>query len=279
MKRASIYIAAGLFVAATAVKLLFPQAASGFLAGVRRAVTGEKAAAVETVSGETSAKTRQVVVRTINAGEFLAAAGADEAEEAPAQATDGSAPAEETRETAATAETAAAQETDASLPESVQEAVAVFLEQQSAYSDLAIPANVTYDVYALPFAYETPVVGKTSSGFGYRVHPLEGVTKFHYGTDFAANSGDDIHAFADGVVLTVAENDGYGKFIKIDHGGGYVSLYGHCSKIYVSEGQAVAAGEKIALVGATGKVTGPHLHFELTRNGVYMNPEFYLAAL
>lgn len=165
------------------------------------------------------------------------------------------------------------------LSPAVEEAVAVFMQQQQEFSDLALPVNVTYDVHDLPFPYVSPVTATTSSGFGYRVHPLEHVTKFHYGTDFAADSGDDIVSFAEGIVVEVSEDEGYGKHIRIEHDDGYESLYAHCSTIYVTEGQYVQAGEKIALVGATGQVTGPHLHFELTQDGVYTNPEFYLAAL
>jgi len=167
----------------------------------------------------------------------------------------------------------------ADLPPAVEEAVAVFLQSQEEFSALSLPDNVTYDVNVIPFEYVSPVIAETSSGFGYRMHPLENTTKFHYGTDFAADSGDDILCFAEGIVPVVDEDDGYGKHIRIEHKDGYESLYAHCSKVYVSTGQYVQAGEKIALVGATGQVTGPHLHFELTHNGVYTNPEFYLAAI
>ena len=170
-------------------------------------------------------------------------------------------------------------EAGSALPPAVEEAVSVFMEQQMEYADLAVPANVTYDVTEINFEYMCPVAAETSSGFGYRIHPLENVRKFHFGTDFAANSGDDIVCFAEGIVKVVDENESYGKHIRIEHEDGYESLYAHCSKIYVSDGQYVKAGEKIALVGATGQVTGPHLHFELTHNGIYTNPEFYLAAI
>lgn len=153
-----------------------------------------------------------------------------------------------------------------------------FLEAQAAYADYAVPANVSYDVPELPFAHSSPVAGYTSSGFGYRVHPLQNTVKFHYGTDFAANSGTDVCAFADGTVLAAGEDAGYGNYIKIDHGSGFVTLYGHCSKLLVQAGQTVQRGERIALVGATGQATGPHLHLELLHNGVYLNPEFYLTA-
>lgn len=153
-----------------------------------------------------------------------------------------------------------------------------FLEAQAAYADYAVPANVSYDVPELLFEHSSPVAGYTSSGFGYRVHPLQNTVKFHYGTDFAANSGTDVCAFADGTVLAAGEDAGYGNYIKIDHGSGFVTLYGHCSKLLVQAGQTVQRGERIALVGATGQATGPHLHLELLHNGVYLNPEFYLTA-
>ena len=152
-----------------------------------------------------------------------------------------------------------------------------FLESQAAFSDHALPANVSYDIPELPFVAVTPVAGYTSSGFGYRLHPIENTVKFHYGTDFAAGSGTDIRAFADGTVLAAGQDAGYGNYVKVDHGDGFVSLYGHCSTLLVSQGDAVTAGQVIARVGATGHATGPHLHFELIHKGVYLNPEFYLA--
>ena len=133
-------------------------------------------------------------------------------------------------------------------------------------------------VSELPFAHASPVAGYTSSGFGYRLHPLENKVKFHYGTDFAANSGTAVCAFADGTVLAAGQDDGYGNYVKIRHADGYTTLYGHCSKLLVRAGETVTMGQEIALVGATGKATGPHLHFELMHDGYYYNPEFYLAA-
>lgn len=97
--------------------------------------------------------------------------------------------------------------------------------------------------------------------------------------DIAANSGDDIVSFAAGTVTEVGENSTSGKFLRVEHEDGYATMYAHCGLIYAQEGQNVQAGEKIALVGATGKATGPHLHFELTHDGVYLNPAFYLAAV
>ena len=153
-----------------------------------------------------------------------------------------------------------------------------FLNEQAVYSGYAVPANVSYVVSELPFAHASPVAGYTSSGFGYRLHPLENKVKFHYGTDFAANSGTAVCAFADGTVLAAGQDDGYGNYVKIRHADGYTTLYGHCSKLLVRAGQTVTMWQEIALVGATGKATGPHLHFELMHDGYYYNPEFYLAA-
>ena len=154
-----------------------------------------------------------------------------------------------------------------------------FLNEQAVYSGYAVLTNVSYAVSELPFAHTSPVAGYTSSGFGYRLHPLENKVKFHYGTDFAANSGTAVCAFADGTVLAAGQDDGYGNYVKVRHADGYTTLYGHCSKLLVRAGETVTAGQEIALVGATGKATGPHLHFELMHDGYYCNPEFYLAAV
>lgn len=175
-------------------------------------------------------------------------------------------------EAATLGETIPAPEPEPELPA----AVSAFLESQAVFSDHALPENVDYGYEALPFDYAIPVSGYNSSGFGYRLHPILNEVKFHYGTDFAANAGEDVCAFADGTVTFAGYSDSYGYYVTIDHGGGWTSLYAHCSKLYAQTGQTVAAGEKIALVGATGLATGPHLHFELRLDGVYHNPEYYV---
>lgn len=153
--------------------------------------------------------------------------------------------------------------------------VSAFLEEQEKYSNYAIPANVCYDYKKLPFEYESPVEGSKSSGFGYRLHPIQNEIKYHYGTDLAANVGEEIHAFADGKIYAVGENDSFGKYVIVDHIEGYRTIYAHCSKHCVSCG-SVKKGDVIALAGETGAATGPHLHFELMHDGVYINPEFYI---
>ncbi len=159
----------------------------------------------------------------------------------------------------------------------VLDAVAAFLESQADFLDsCALPENVDYDYTEFPFDYVVPVSGYQSSGFGYRMHPILNAVRFHYGTDIAANSGEDILAFSDGTVIFAGQSSGYGNYITIDHGDGWTSSYAHCSKLLVTNGQKVQAGEQIALVGATGQVTGPHLHFELRHNGIFLNPEYYI---
>jgi len=158
-------------------------------------------------------------------------------------------------------------------------AVETFLEEMAAFADYAIPANVEIQRPELPFAYASPIPGSRSSGFGYRMHPIADTVKFHYGTDIAANQGDDIYAFADGTVRTAGESDSYGLYLIIDHSGGYSTLYAHCSRLYVAAGDAVSLGDKIALVGATGQATGPHLHFELRAGEDFLNPDYYINPL
>jgi len=117
-----------------------------------------------------------------------------------------------------------------------------------------------------------PVPGRITSGFGMRYHPILHVRKLHTGVDFGAPYGTPIHAAAAGVVLLAGYTRGYGNCIIIDHGGGIATLYGHCSSLGVSEGQSVKQGAVIGRVGATGYATGPHLHFEVRKNGVPVAP-------
>ena len=145
------------------------------------------------------------------------------------------------------------------------------------YSDQNLPERVSMEQAILGFAYCTPVVGTISSGFGYREHPTEGEERFHYGLDLAADTGMAIACFADGTVKAVGESSSYGKYLIVSHEGGYDTLYAHCSRIEVSSGTKVSLGQTIARVGDTGIATGPHLHFELHRDGVYLNPVYYVA--
>lgn len=147
------------------------------------------------------------------------------------------------------------------------------------YSQQNLPGNVSLEQAILDFDYRAPVAGALSSNFGYREHPVEGEERFHYGVDLAAESGTEIDCFADGTVTAVGESSSYGKYCVVAHQGGYTTLYAHCSRVTVSSGASVQRGQKIAEVGDSGMATGPHLHFELQRDGVYLNPIYYVAAV
>ena len=117
-----------------------------------------------------------------------------------------------------------------------------------------------------------PVAGRISSGFGFRAHPILGFLRLHKGLDIAAPHGTPVHAAIDGVVGFAGRNAGYGNYVKLAHGSGITSGYGHLSRIAVSAGTRVRRGELIGWVGSTGLSTGPHLHWEVWRNGVPVNP-------
>jgi murein DD-endopeptidase MepM/ murein hydrolase activator NlpD len=119
-----------------------------------------------------------------------------------------------------------------------------------------------------------------SAPFGERVDPITGGHEFHKGLDLDGQIGDPIHAAADGIVMRAEfDNGGYGNVVDIDHGNGYATRYGHCSKLLVKVGDLVHAGDVIAKVGATGHATGPHLHFEVWINGAPVNPQPYLSKI
>ena len=117
-----------------------------------------------------------------------------------------------------------------------------------------------------------PVAGRITSSFGYRMHPLLGYLKMHKGLDIAAPYGSPIYAALDGVVQGAGRSGGYGNFVKLIHGGNLASGYGHMSRIAVARGQRVRQGQVIGYVGSTGMSTGPHLHWEVWRNGQTINP-------
>lgn len=116
------------------------------------------------------------------------------------------------------------------------------------------------------------VNGAIVSGFGMRYHPILKANRMHTGVDIAAPYGTPIKAAAAGEVVFAGYRRGYGNTVIIDHGGGIATLYAHCSALAVGEGAVVKQGQVIAYVGATGLATGPHLHFEVRRNGEPVNP-------
>jgi len=118
---------------------------------------------------------------------------------------------------------------------------------------------------------------RMASGYGYRMHPILKYSKFHAGMDFAADRGTPIYATGEGVIIQAdAASSGYGKHVRINHGYGYVTLYGHMSKMNVKVGDKVKRGDVIGYVGNSGLSVGPHCHYEVRKNGNPVNPvNFY----
>ena len=121
-----------------------------------------------------------------------------------------------------------------------------------------------------------PTRGWVTSGFGYRKSPFTGLREKHEGWDIGSRSGSAIRTTADGFVSVAGRERGYGKLVEIDHGYGVVTRYGHNSKNLVKVGSKVKRGQLIALVGNTGRSTGPHLHYEVLLNSVPANPKNYI---
>lgn len=122
-----------------------------------------------------------------------------------------------------------------------------------------------------------PVNGILVSSFGGRCDPLSGEGTFHTGVDLAATTGTPVHVTADGVVTSAAWSGDYGKLVIVDHGNGIETYYAHLSGFMVVPGQEVQRGQVIALSGGTGRVTGPHIHYEVRLHGTPVNPYKYLA--
>lgn len=118
--------------------------------------------------------------------------------------------------------------------------------------------------------------GFISSYFGERSDPFDGHEAFHKGIDFAGPVGEDVMAVAAGVVTWAGERSGYGSLVEISHGNGFVTRYGHNQRTLVAVGQTVTRGQPIALMGSTGRSTGPHVHFEVLRNGRQVNPSSFI---
>lgn len=133
--------------------------------------------------------------------------------------------------------------------------------------------TVTLGKDAPKFIYPHSTPYPVTSGFGMREHPVTGGQKMHNGIDFAAPSGANILAVADGQVSFAGDMGGCGNAVEINHSGGYLSKYCHALKVLVKKGQSVKAGTPIALVGTTGTSTGNHLHLGIKLNGKYIDPK------
>jgi murein DD-endopeptidase MepM/ murein hydrolase activator NlpD len=125
---------------------------------------------------------------------------------------------------------------------------------------------------------QLPIPGaRIGSPFGWRTDPFNGHRALHTGLDFEAGIGTPIMAAAGGVVVTAETHPEYGNMVEIDHGNGLITRYGHASKLLVKKGDLVRRGQVVALVGSTGRSTGPHLHFEVLVQGVQQDPQKFLA--
>lgn len=121
-----------------------------------------------------------------------------------------------------------------------------------------------------------PAIGYGTSGFGIRRSPFGGRVKMHEGLDIANHPGTPIHAPADGTVFFASTKTGYGQMVILDHGYGIQTWYGHAKKVLVSKGQQIRRGEAIALMGSSGRATGPHVHYEVRVNGMPVDPRPYI---
>lgn len=146
------------------------------------------------------------------------------------------------------------------------------------HSDENLPETHTLDyIYLGDRSTSTPVTDVITSTFGQRTNPVTGAPEeLHNGVDIRAATGTDILAWSDGVVLNVGETPYVGRYIRIDHGDNITTFYAHCSEILAEEGQNITTGEVIAKAGATGLVTGSHLHLEIKYGELYLNPLHYI---
>lgn len=130
-----------------------------------------------------------------------------------------------------------------------------------------------------PQAGLDPVEGIVSSEYGWRTHPITGTRKFHEGLDIAAPEGTEIRAIEAGTVVYAGRRGGYGKTVELRHDDGTLTRYAHASRIHVRRGDRIEVGEAVADVGQTGHATGPHLHFEVRRDGKPVDPQRHLERL
>ncbi len=148
-------------------------------------------------------------------------------------------------------------------------------QQLSVLESLLMSRNLEDEVFPAGFPAEK---GWISSFFGKRTDPFTGRPAMHEGIDIAGKLGSGVLAVASGVVTWAGERYGYGNLVEINHGNGYVTRYAHNSEILVHVGDTIKKGQRVALMGSSGRSTGPHVHFELIRNGRVINPLKYVRA-
>ena len=139
-------------------------------------------------------------------------------------------------------------------------------------------ANIGEEYIGGEMAWPVPGYNSITSSFGMRTHPITGIYKLHTGVDIGAPTGAKFIAANDGVVIKAEYNGAYGNMVMINHGGGVVTLYAHGSEILVDVGDTVLQGDSVLKVGSTGYSTGPHAHFEVIINGVFVNPIDYITS-
>ncbi len=145
--------------------------------------------------------------------------------------------------------------------------------QQQSYADIQQRMEQNKAFFSHLPAIKPMAGGYSVGGFGMRLHPVLHVYRMHYGLDIINDVGTPVYASGDGVVRTAGRTQGgLGVLVEITHGYGYASLYAHLSQVHVSPGQQVKRGDLIGRCGRTGLVSGPHLHYEIRRNGVSQNP-------
>ena len=147
-------------------------------------------------------------------------------------------------------------------------------EKFTAMESMLLDSNIQSQI--LPEG--SPVTGGwTSSLFGWRTDPISGKKGFHDGIDFAGRSGSNVSSVAAGIVTWSGKDSGYGRMVEISHGNGYVTRYAHNKKNLVAVGDKVEKGQKIAVMGSSGRSTGPHVHFEVVHNGRHVNPRKFVS--
>ena len=146
-------------------------------------------------------------------------------------------------------------------------------EVQDDYAVLLRSSEGVHDMAALKYVYPL-TYERISDDYGIRTHPMTGRKKIHSGMDFAAERGTPVKAAAAGYVYETGTDAACGNYVIIQHGNGDMTYYANCAEILVETGAEVEQGGQIATVGSTGRSTGPHLHYALSRNGEFVKPEF-----
>lgn len=164
------------------------------------------------------------------------------------------------------------------IPQEQSTQAAVITEEPAFAEEVfsVLPQEKTVTVFD---GFQAPLTGKVSSPYGYRSDPFSGALKYHKGVDVAVAEGTEVRAVAKGTVTASAYNGIGGNYVVIDHGDGRESYYGHLQTRTVAKGDVVELGEIIGLSGKTGKVTGAHLHFQLSYGQRTVDPEKYLDLL